>query len=115
KAPPRQVSALRIDMHDGRAWVPLYRSRSDEHAYLRRELDHNRLRKQVGRLERDAGLFAAFSDWAARRTFADHPAAREVRVIVERHVSLSPAERRAGREPSRAVVRRRVVRRPQGT
>jgi hypothetical protein len=112
KAPPRQVYALRILVRDGATWRTVYASRSSEHDYLARQLDHNRFRKQVGMLFRSPELFSALSTWVAKRAFDDFPATQQVRVDLERYDSLSPAQRQRGESIRSHVVARRLVRRP---
>lgn len=113
KAPSLSPSTIAIDVEEGEpaAWRVVYESRSEEHDHLARTLDHNRLRKHVGRVGYDDALFADLAVWLARRTFADFPEATRVRVRRVRHQSLPPEARRAGAPPSVRPHGERVFRR----
>lgn len=112
KAPPRELFSLSIEVREAGAWRAVYASRSSEHDYLRSKLDHNRLRKQVGRIDHDDQLFVDLSNWLATRVLLDHPEADAVRFLVEGHPSMAPEDVRTGSLAVKRVIKRRVVSRP---
>lgn len=71
----------------------IYRERSDSLDWMRRQLDHNRLRKLEGRLARgaSAGTYRRLVNWLARRAAADFPEAVEMRARVERRTTPAPS------------------------
>jgi hypothetical protein len=112
KAPPLEPSAIVIEVREKRSpWRTLYASRSPEHAWQSRLLDHNRFRKQIGRVGGDPTLLRWVAHWLAKRVFDEFPEVTEVRVRVERITSLPPERVRAGEVPPRKTERQERVRR----
>jgi hypothetical protein len=115
KAPASSPSYIAIDVDEGGPdWRTVHESRSPEHDYLAETLDHNRFRKQIGRVGSRPELFADVSRWLATRAFADFPAARRVRVRVVRRESPTPEARQAGTPIAERTESTLVFRREDG-
>jgi len=100
-SPQRHPGEVHVDIRTGANWITITRPRSEEHAWLRSKLDHNRIRKLQGRFARTfyPRRYRAFARWLAREATRDFPDAVEVRVRLVRYHSL-PADRvRAGEVP----------------
>jgi hypothetical protein len=101
-SPQRHPAELHVDVEEGGRWRPLYRPHSDEHAWNREQLEHNRFRKFLGRFAR--GFHQRHYDeaarWVARKVVREHPQASRVRVRLWRYATLPPERVRAGEAPS---------------
>ncbi|RLB53950.1 MAG: hypothetical protein DRJ42_10480 [Deltaproteobacteria bacterium] len=91
-SPQTEPVWLTIDVTDGEAYRTVYRERSAEHAWMRRELDHNRVRKLEGRLGRGAydDHYRGLVEWLAVRAARDFPDAVRLRARVERRRTPEP-------------------------
>lgn len=100
-SPQRHPAELHVDVEHGGRWQPLYRPHSGEHAWNRRQLEHNRFRKFLGRFAR--GFHKRHYDeaarWLATKAAREHPEASRVRVRLLRYATLPPDRVRAGQEP----------------
>lgn len=105
--PQRHPAEMHIDIRESAAggspgepadWRPIYRPHSDEYAYWRSELTHNRLRKTQGRFARSnrTWLYHLFADFLAIRVARDHPGADEIRFRLYRYPTRTPEQVRAG-------------------
>lgn len=100
-SPQRHPAELHVEIRRDKEWVTITRPRSGEHAWLRWKLDHNRVRKLLGRFARTfyPDRYRAFARWLATQAAHDHPDALLIRVRLVRYHSL-PADRvRAGEVP----------------
>lgn len=101
-SPQRHPAELHVDVEHGGRWQPLYRPHSAEHAWNRRQLEHNRFRKFLGRFAR--GFHQQHYDqaarWLATKAAREHPEASRVRVRLLRYATLPPDRVRAGEQPS---------------
>lgn len=115
KAPSLTTTTIRIEVESGErpAFATVYESRSPEHTFLASTLDHNRMRKQIGRVGTDEVLFKAMSRWLAGRAFDAYPDAKRVRVSVLRRESPGPEARRAGLPVPERIQRKVVLRRDE--
>jgi hypothetical protein len=101
-SPQRHPAELHVDVEvDGR-WQMIYRPHSDAHAWNRRQLEHNRFRKFLGRFARgfQPQHYDQAARWVATKAAREHPAASRVRVRLWRYATLPPARVRAGERPS---------------
>jgi hypothetical protein len=100
-SPQRHPAEVHVDIHERGEWTPLFRPRSDEHGWRRRQLEHNRLRKLQGRFARTfyEEHYRGFASWLAELALSDYPDADEVRVRLYRYRSLPPERVRRGEEP----------------
>lgn len=101
-APHRYPARLEIHVRGSAGgWTPVYVARSDEHAWMRRWLDHDRFRAAVFRYAWDhyRTTRRQFADWVAVRAEEDFPEAAQVRVSFVRYRTPSPEEVRAGVAP----------------
>jgi hypothetical protein len=100
-SPQRHPAELHVDLEQDGAWQPLYRPHSDAHAWNRKQLEHNRFRKFLGRFAR--GFHPRHYDqaarWLATKAAREHPEASRVRVRLWRYATLPPARVRAGERP----------------
>ena len=100
-SPQRHPAELHVDVEEGGEWQPLQRPHSDQHAWNRRQLEHNRFRKFLGRFAR--GFHQRHYDeaarWLATKAAREHPEASRVRVRLFRYATLPPERVRAGEEP----------------
>lgn len=101
-SPQRHPAEVHVDIREAGGFRPLFRPRSDEHAWRRQVLDHNRVRKYVGRFARgfDRRDYDQLARWLAVQAARDFPGARQVRVQLYRYSTLGPADVRAGRQPA---------------
>ncbi len=106
RSPQRRPGVLRIEVFEAHHWQTVYLSRSAEHTYLASELDHNRIRKLVGRSARNGHIFNDLAQWIVKRTANDFPRARKARVTLERFDSLARADRLLGKKRKLVVGRR---------
>jgi hypothetical protein len=106
RSPQRRPGRLRLEVWRDGAFQTVYLSRSDRYVYLRSQLDHNRIRKLVGRAARDAGVFNDLADWLGGTMARDFPNPSHARITLERFNSL-PAERRAAGDVVEVYVARR--------
>ena len=90
RSPQRRPGELVVSLRERGRWHRVHVSRSEEHTYLARELDHNRLRKQVARAITDPVLFEQLAEWIARRAARDHPNATDAVVEILRFESPPP-------------------------
>ncbi len=106
-SPQRHPVKLRVEALQGGAWQPLYATRSEELTWRREQLDHNRVRKLVGRFARDGDFkeFDYFARWIAKQVAADLPGATTARVSLFRQHSLPPDRVRAGEQPTPKQIR----------
>lgn len=91
--PQTEPCRLVIDVREiGGEWQEIYRERSASEDWMRRQLDHNRLRKLEGRLGRGGyGLrYRGMVEWLARRAARDFPEAAQLRSRVERRRTPDP-------------------------
>ncbi len=102
-SPQRHPGELHVDLRlpgagEDERWRPIYRSRSREHTWRRSQLDHDRLRKYVGRFARGFKKrhYNALAQALARAAAHDFPEAEEIRVRLYRYRSLPPERVRAG-------------------
>lgn len=101
-SPQRHPAELHVDVElDGR-WQVIYRPHDDQAAWNRRQFEHNRFRKLLGRFAR--GFVRRDYDqtarWVAAKAAAQHPAATRVRIRLYRYATLPPAEVLAGERPT---------------
>lgn len=110
--PQSEPAWLTIEVGDGAGeFTTVYRERSAEHEWMRRQLDHNRVRKLEGRLGRGryGGAYVGLVDWLARRAAVDFPEASVLRAHIERRRTPDPSgESEIGYGPPRRE-RQRVV------
>jgi hypothetical protein len=101
-SPQRHPAEVHVDIREAGDFRPLFRPRSDEHAWRRAELDHNRIRKYVGRFARgfERRDYDQLARWLAAQAARDFPAASQVRVRLYRYATLGPEEVRAGQRPT---------------
>jgi hypothetical protein len=105
-SPQRHPGELHVDILERGAagderWRPIFRSRSSEYTWRRRQLDNNRLRKYVGRFARGfvRAHYEGLADWLASAAAREFKGALRIRVRVYRYRSRSPARVRAGLRP----------------
>ncbi|MBW2464595.1 MAG: hypothetical protein JRH11_23310 [Deltaproteobacteria bacterium] len=91
-SPQTEPVWLTIDVLEGEQYRTVYRERSSEHAWMRRVLDHNRVRKLEGRLGRGAydDHYRGLIEWLAVRAARDFPGAARLRARVERRRTPAP-------------------------
>lgn len=80
---PQTVPArLWVELDSGAGFEPLYVTGSAEHTWQRRFFEHHRIRKVVGRLNRDEvhADYEALGRWLARRAARQYPDARQLRL-----------------------------------
>lgn len=101
-SPQRHPAELQVDVERDGRWQPLYRPHSDEHAWNREQLEHNRFRKFLGRFARGfvRSHYEHTARWVATRAARDVPEATRVRVRLHRYATLPPERVRAGEQPS---------------
>jgi hypothetical protein len=91
--PQTEPAWLTIDVQgaDG-AYRTVYRERSSTEAWMRRQLDHNRVRKLQGRFGRGAydDFYRGLVDWLAQRAASEFPDATHLRARVERRRTPEP-------------------------
>ena len=109
-SPQRFPAELRVDVLIGGAWRPLYRPRSDVHAWRREIFDHNRMRKFTGRFARgfDPKVYAETARYFARLAARDVPDATKIRVSLYRTESLPPERASLGEQPVGRTTEERV-------
>jgi len=98
-SPQRHPVEVHVDGFADGVWRPLYRTRSSE--WMSGQMDHNRLRKLVGRFAREyrEQVFDELARFLATRALLDFSDVSKVRVRLYRWDSL-PADRvRAGETP----------------
>jgi hypothetical protein len=91
--PQTEPAWLTIDVRGADPeWRTVYRERSESEAWMRRQLDHNRVRKLEGRFGRGAydDFYRGLVEWLARRAAADFPEATHLRARVERRRTSEP-------------------------
>lgn len=105
-SPQRHPAELHVDLErpgpQAPRWEPLYRPHSDEHAWNREQLEHNRFRKFLGRFARGfvRSHYEQTALWIATKAAREHPEATRVRVRLHRYATLPPERVRAGDQPS---------------
>jgi hypothetical protein len=109
-SPQRFPAELHVDVMVGGAWRPLYRPRSDAHAWRRALFDHNRMRKFTGRFARgfDRRVYGETAAYLAHLAARDVPEATKVRVSLYRTESLPPERVRRGERPVGRTTEERV-------
>lgn len=92
--PQTHPARVHVDLDRGAGFAPLYVSRSDEFDWRRKQFDHNRMRKLVGRIVRKGRprSHREFVNWIAAQTRDEFPDATRVRVRLFRWPTPSPAE-----------------------
>ena len=100
-SPQRHPGELHVDIEERGEWRPLYRSRSREHTWRRRQMDHDRLRKFVGRFARGfiRKHYDALAVWLATEAAREFPESTRVRVRLYRYRSPPPDRARARQRP----------------
>ncbi len=100
-SPQRHPAELHVDLEVGGQWQPLYRPHSDAHAWSRRQLEHTRFRKFLGRFARgfQRRHYDEAARWLATKAAHEHPEASRVRVRLWRYATLPPERVRAGERP----------------
>lgn len=102
-APHRFPARLEIDLSEERGeYRTLYAARSDEHTWLRPQLDHGRMRAAMFRYGWSSygRSWEQFADWAAVRAAAEFPEAEHLRLRMWKYKTPTPAQVRAGEEPA---------------
>lgn len=99
-APHRNPAELGVDVLVDDVWRPLYRTRSDTHAYRRGFFDHDRIRAMLFRYGWPSfrSSYQDFARWLAKQIAIDVPEATKVRVFFTRYRTLSPEEVKTGAE-----------------
>jgi hypothetical protein len=99
-APHRHPGRLHIEVREGGDYRTVYVARSDEHTWLRSQLDHDRMRSSVFRYawKRYYKHWRVFGTWVAKQAAEDFPEADRVRLRFFRYQTLSPEAARAGAE-----------------
>jgi hypothetical protein len=94
-APDRRPARYEIDIRQDGEWKPIYRSRSDEHAWRRRLFDHDRMRNRLYRATwpNHRRLYRRFCNWVAYEAAHDFPEASKVRVRRFRYDTPAPDDR----------------------
>lgn len=84
--PQTHPARLHIDVDRGAGFETLYVSRSETYTWNRRQFDHNRMRKLVGRIARKGRdrTYNQFVDWVAQEVKREILDARRVRVRLYR-------------------------------
>jgi hypothetical protein len=100
-APHRYPSRLHIEVREGESWRPIYIARSDQFAWHRRQLDHDRMRAAVFRYawRHYRRRYSTFGRWVAGQVAQDFPDAEEVQLRFYKYRTPSPVEVRSGTEP----------------
>jgi hypothetical protein len=101
-SPQRHPAELHVDILDASGqWQPIWRPHDDAHDWNRRQFDHNRFRKFLGRFARDfrPQHYQQAAQWVATKAAREHPDATAVRVQLYRFASLPPERVRAGEVP----------------
>lgn len=93
-APHRYPATLHVDVYEQGAWRPVYLSRSDEHTWNARALDHTRMRSMQFRYAwpQYKRHYRRFARWVARAAFEDFSEASRVRVRWYGFKTPTPAE-----------------------
>lgn len=91
-SPQTEPVWLTLEVGDEAGYRTVYRERSADRAWMRRQLDHNRVRKLEGRLGRGAydDQYHGLVRWLAVRAARDFPEAARLRARVERRRTPSP-------------------------
>jgi len=94
---------IEIDRGDGAGFVPVYVERSPVHRWRHHQLDHNRVRKLMGRLARSTRRrhWRDLARWAAAQLATDFPDAQRARFRLRRWRSPTPAALHRGAWPER--------------
>ncbi|WP_428261221.1 hypothetical protein [Haliangium sp.] len=100
--PQKHPGELHVDVMVDGAWQPVYRPHSEQYDFWAESLEHNRLRKQLGRFARTfyPHSYNGLARFLAVRAARAYPAATQVMVRLYRYPSRSPEEVRAGRAPA---------------
>lgn len=109
RSPQRRPAVLRVEVFEAHRWHTVYLSRSPEHTYLATQLDHNRIRKLVGRSGRNGRIFEELARWIVSKAATDFPHARKARVTLERFESLPREARHMGHKRKLVLQRRHGV------
>jgi hypothetical protein len=99
-APHRYPARLNIDLLFEDGWRTVYVARSDEHTWLRQELDQERMRSAMFRYGWSSyrNTWREFVDWTALRALEDYPEATRLRARMYKQRTPTPEEARAGTE-----------------
>lgn len=99
--PQRRPGKLHVDVEIDGVWTPVFVYRSGEHDWMRWQFEHNRFRKQLGRInsKRAVRAYDQLTKWIARQAARDFPEATRLRTRLYRYRSLPPDRVRAGEEP----------------
>lgn len=91
-SPNRVPARYEIDIQQGTAWRPIYRSRSDQYTWRRSLFDHDRMRTTMYRATWPnlQWRYKLLCDWVARQVERDFPDARAVRVRRYRYATPHP-------------------------
>ena len=100
-SPQRHPAELHVEVERDGRWVPIYAPHSDEYAWNRRQFEHNRFRKFLGRFARGfiRRDYEQTTRWVATQAAREHPEATRVRVRLYRYDTLPPARVSAGDTP----------------
>jgi hypothetical protein len=92
--PQTHPGRLHIEIDDGKGFEPVYVSRSKIHRWRGRQLDHNRMRKVMGRIARsgEARTRQRFVEWMTGALRRDFPAADRARLRLFRWRTPAPEE-----------------------
>ncbi len=90
--PQTHPARLQIDVDRGQGYEPVYVSRSEEYAWRKRQFDHNRLRKMIGRLVRKGRrkTYVTFGRWVTEDFAKQYPDTQRVRVRLFRWKTPAP-------------------------
>jgi hypothetical protein len=101
-ATPQEYPAeLHLDVRVDGTWHALVRPRDPRSTWRRRQREHNRMRKLLGRFARTfyPERYEAFARWLATEAANDFPQASQVRARLWRYRSLRPERVLAGEQP----------------
>ena len=82
--PQRFPARLQVEIRQaGGSFEPVFVARSADHEWRRRQFDHNRFRKLVGRFGRNINRqrYSQLARWIAARLAQDYPAASHARAL----------------------------------
>lgn len=101
-SPQRHPAELHVDIERDGSWQTIYAPHSDELSWNRRQFEHNRFRKFLGRFARGfiPEHYAQAARWVATRAAREHPEATRVRIRLYRYDTLPPARVLAGEQPT---------------
>lgn len=82
----RRPAWLVVEVGSDDAWRPVYMMRSDEHSWMREQLDQERMRALVNSYSwlSHKSSYDQFSVWLARRAAVDFPDASHMQIRMER-------------------------------